>query len=70
MGGEFLEDPETRAPRIARVNGLHLPFDPLQILSWVIVILLAVSFCAVLIPMLASPLAEILLVVTLIPAPT
>lgn len=61
MGGEFLEEPETPAPRITRVNGLHLPFDPLQILSWVIIILLVVSFCAALMPMLASPLAEILL---------
>lgn len=58
MGGEFHttnKDSPVDTPRQIRTNGLHTPYDPLQVLSWFIVTFLAGCFVGLLAPMIPSP---------------
>jgi len=49
--------------RVVRRHGFHPPFDPLQMLSWVITTLLVTSFYMLLAPMLSTPWNIIAMVV-------
>lgn len=64
MAGELSMGVTEGGPRLIRVNGLHAPFDPLQILSWIIVALLAVSFCGALGRLLPEPWDVVAVVVS------
>jgi len=46
---------EPKCTRVIRRHGFHSPFDPLQILSWIMTTVLVGSFCALLAPMLSTP---------------
>ena len=66
MAGELTAgDVTPKAPKLIRTNGLHPPFDPLQIASWIMVALLAVCFFTALSPLLDAPWDMIATVVSL-----